>query len=264
MRLTLVVLAATLLASACGQPDSATAPGSAPGNAAGGPATSAPASPAAPAGMTPSAGPAAESGNAAPAPAAASPGLPGRTGELVNPDASTVVLLYYDLAGIELPLTRWVEADNRVQFAQPFDKEARRADVLAELQSAAAAVKGIGSIRLTMNAGLSDYDRTYGEFTVRSLAPSSTVPYDALGQKVALKFANGRTAQIWRVPEADAQLIRDKIGPYGGGNVSVDVLLRITGVQPAPGGGTISTEVLEYDLQEGRAGLTLGRVQVAR
>ncbi len=259
MRLILPVLAATLLATACGQPDSATAPG----NAAGGPATSAPASPAAPAGMTPSAGPA-EAGNAAPAPAAASPGLPGRTGELVNPDASTVVLLYYDLAGIELPLTKWVEADNRVQFAQPFDKEARRADVLAELQSAAAAVKGIGSIRLTMNAGLSDYDRTYGEFTVRSLAPSSTVPYDALGQKVALKFANGRTAQIWRVPEADAQLIRDKIGPYGGGNVSVDVLLRIIGVQPGPGGGTISTEVLEYDLQEGRTGLTLGRVQVAR
>lgn len=45
-------------------------------------------------------------------------GLNGRTGELLNPESSTVVFLYYDLAGISPPIDTWVEDDNRVKFAQ--------------------------------------------------------------------------------------------------------------------------------------------------
>jgi hypothetical protein len=249
VRLILSLALAVVLASGCGgrtpadsgsaTPADTTAPGGAP------PPASAPAAPA-----------------GAPDPTAslpASPGLAGRSGELINPEASQVVFLYYDLAGIEPPIQQWVDKDNRVQFAQAFDKEAKRTEVRAELESTAAAVAGIGNIRLTMNADLSDYDRTYGEFTVRSLAPSSMVPFDALGQRVVLKFGNGRTAQLWKVPEAEAQLVRDKIGPYG--QVSLDVLLQITGVQPAPGGGTIMTDVVEYEMRENRTGLTIGRVK---
>ena len=49
-------------------------------------------------------------------------GLGGRTGELINPENSTMVFLYYDLAGLTPPIDNWVEQDNRVQFAQPLDK----------------------------------------------------------------------------------------------------------------------------------------------
>ena len=92
-------------------------------------------------------------------------------------------------------------------------------------------MKGVGAIRLTMNANLSDYDPTYGEFTVRALAPSSVVTFNALGQKVSMSFTNGQTAQIWRVPPAEAQAIRDKIS-YSG-NVEIDVLLASTACCPA-------------------------------
>ncbi len=254
MRSHLSLLAAALLVAACGG-DSAT-PDAAANNAAG-------ADTAATAGSTASG---ATSTAAAPAAAAAAAanagpvqGLGGRTGELINPDNATMVFLYYHLAGLTPPLDNWVEEDNRVQFAPALEKAERRKAVRAELESAAAGVRDIGAIRLSMNAGLSEYDPTYGEFAVRALAPSSVISFTDLGQKVELRFANGRAAQIWRVPQAEAQTMRDKIG-YGPA-VSLDTLLRITGVQPGPGGGTISTEVVEYQMQT-QSGLTIARVQV--
>lgn len=200
--------------------------------------------------------------------AAASPSTAGqgaftnRSGELINPDNSTIVFLYYDLAGVPPPIDNWVEEDRRVQFAPAIEKAAKRLEVKAELESGMSAVRGIGALRLSMGANLSDYDPSYGEFMVRALAPSSVVEFPAFGQKVSVKFTNGRTAQIWKVPAADAQLVRDKIG-YSG-RVSIDVGLKITGVQPAPGGGTISTEVVDYELREDRGSAMLGRVQVTQ
>jgi hypothetical protein len=181
--------------------------------------------------------------------------------ELVNPDASTMVFLYYELAHLPLPIDTWVEEDSRVRYAPAPDKAARRIAVRAELESAAASVRGVGAIRLTMRANLSDYDPSYGEFTVRALSPSSVVNFDALGQKVAVSFTNGRTAQIWRVPPAEAQSIRDKIS-YAS-NVDMDALLRIADVLPGPGGGTLATEVIEYELRETQRGVALARVKLA-
>jgi hypothetical protein len=185
-----------------------------------------------------------------------------RKGELLNPDDSTIVFLYYDLSGMKPPIADWVEQDNRVQYAPALDKPGRRTAVKSELEAAAAAVRGMGMLRLSMNANLSEYDPTYSEFQVRALAPSSIVTYSALGQKVSVSFRNGRTAQIWRVPGDQAQTIRDKIGSFGA-NVGLDVLLRIADVQPGPGGGTIATDVVEYEMREQRTGMTIGRVQIA-
>jgi hypothetical protein len=180
--------------------------------------------------------------------------------ELLNPDASTVVFLFYRLALLQLPLDTWVEEDTRVKFAPPLEKAAKREAVRSELNAAAASVQGVGALRLTMNANLSDYDPSYGEFTVRALSPSSVVSFDALGQKVAVSFTNGRTAQIWRVPQGEAQGVRDKISSSS--SVEIDVLLRIANVLPGPGGGTIATEVVQYELRETQRGAVLARVQL--
>jgi hypothetical protein len=193
------------------------------------------------------------------APAAAASGIGGRTGELLNPADSTVVLLYHDLADIAPPIDQWVEADMRVTSAPGSEKAARRNQVRGEIQAAAAAVRGIGFIRLSMNADLSDYDSTYGEFTVRALAPSAVVTFKAFNQQVSLRFGNGRDAQVWAVSQEQASAIRDELG-YSR-SVSLDALLRVTGVQPAPNGGTIITEVVEYEMRVARNGKLLGRVR---
>lgn len=195
--------------------------------------------------------------------AAADPvaGLGGRTAELVNPDNNAMVFLYHDLAGIVPPIDRWVEEDNRVKYVPALDKPAARTSVRAELEAGVAAVKGVGVIRLSLNsANLSDYDPTYGEFTVRALSPSSVIPFDALGQKVQIRFGNGKYAQIWRVPAAEAQVIRDRLAM--GNNVELDVLLAIKSVVPGPASGTITADVVEYELRETRGGTTLARVQM--
>lgn len=191
--------------------------------------------------------------------AAAAQNFAQRSGELLNPDDSTVVMLYYDLTGISPPIDSWVEEDTRVRFARAPDKAAKRAAVRAELEAAASGVRDVGMIRLRMSSDLSEYDPAYQEFTVRALSPASVVTFKALGQNVSLRFANGNDAQVWRVPSAESQAIRDRIG-YGG--ASLDALLKIMSVQPAPAGGTIVTNVVEYELRENRSGVAIARVRV--
>lgn len=186
--------------------------------------------------------------------------LAGRPRELLNPDEASMVLLYFDLAGIPPRIDDWVEQDPAVQYAPGTEKAGRRATRKAELQGAVAGVHDVGALRLTLDANLSPYDPTYGEFTVRALAPSSVIRYAALGQKVEVSFTNGLTAQTWKVPAAEAQAIQDRLSGYR--PVSLDVLLRITGVQPAPGGGTVTTEVVEYEMRDGQTGAPIARVQV--
>ncbi len=180
-----------------------------------------------------------------------------RTRELVNPDNSTMVFLYFDLAGVTPPLDEWVETDQRVQVAAPLDKPARRATVRAELEAGLAAVHDVGRLRLSLaSAQLSDYDPANGEFTVRALGPASELGFNALGQKVVTRFANGETAQLWRVPAAQAQAVRDKTV---GRDVGLDAVLKIVDVQPGPGGGVIVTNVESYALHAAD-GSTLARV----
>jgi hypothetical protein len=193
---------------------------------------------------------------------AQTPSLRGRTGELINPDGSTMVLLYYDLAGIAPPLDQWLDDDMRVRMAPATEKPAARDLVRRELEAGVKGVHDVGAIRLSMHANLSEYDATYGEFNVRALAPSSVVEFKAFGQKVALKFGNARSAQTWKVPAAQAQGVRDRIGFSS--DVSIDALLQIRDVHAAPEGGTITANVIEYELRENRGGTLLGRVQLAQ
>lgn len=188
-------------------------------------------------------------------------GIGGRTRELVNPEAESVVMLYHALSQLAFPFERVIGEDSRVSMAKPIDKQAQRDAVRAELEGALAAVQDVGSLRISMSANLSDYDPTYGEFTVRALAPSSVVTFDAFREHVELRFSNGLAAQIWKVPADEAQLVRDKVGQFQ--SASIDALLRITGVQPAAGGGgTIQTEIVEYELRADPSGERLTRVRV--
>ncbi|MEQ8204581.1 MAG: hypothetical protein RIA65_00275 [Woeseia sp.] len=182
--------------------------------------------------------------------------------ELVNPDDAAMVFLYYDLAGITPPAESWVELDRRLGVTPAAGKAALRTVIRQELEVGAASVTDVGLIRLSIgSAKLSDYDPTYGEFTVRALAPSSVISYTAFRQQVELRFGNGREAQTWKVPADQAQLISDRIGRFTGG-VKLEVLLRLTGVQPGMSGGTLMVNVLEYELHHPSDGTTIGRVRV--
>ena len=47
-----------------------------------------------------------------------------------------------------------------------------------------------------------------------------------------------------------------------GNNVDLDVLLTIKSVVPGPAGGTITADVVEYEMRETRGGTTIARIQV--
>lgn len=198
------------------------------------------------------------------APSTAAQSAPGgnpaaRTGELTNPDDTTMVFLYYDLAGIAPPIDDWTEQDGRVQYAPGAEKAARRAEVRASLEAGVRAVRGVGILHLSMHANLSDYDPNYGEFTVGALSPSSELAFQALRQKVTLRFDNGLDAQSWRVPAGQAQAMRDRIDRQ---DVTLEVTAHIDKVLPGPAGGSLVARVQHYELRE--SGGVLARVDVAR
>lgn len=182
-----------------------------------------------------------------------------RTGTLNNPDDTTMVFLYHDLAGVPPPLDDWAEQDMRVRIAAGPDKAARRAQARAELLAGVAAVRDVGRLHLAMDANLSDYDPTYGEFTIGALAPSSQVVFAALGEKVALTFDNALDAQSWSVAAADAQAVRDRINR---GGVKMDLTVQVDKVLPGPGGGTIVARIVHYDLRESNGDTALARIDV--
>lgn len=172
-----------------------------------------------------------------------------------------MVFLYFDLAGLQPPFDQWVERDRRVTMATPRDRAGQRNLVRAQLEAGMTSVQDVGLLRLSLNsARMSPYDPNYGEFMIGALSPGSVIEFKAYEQAVSLKFGNARTAQIWNPPEGEAQLIQDRIGQIP--NVSMDVLVQVQSVSPRPGGGTITANVLEYELRDNRTGTTLGRVQV--
>lgn len=220
------------------------------------PATSA--SAAVPAPEPSSSAPAASAGTAPAAPA-----LAGRSGELTNPEDMAMVMLYHDLAGIPAPIARWVEADNRLQFAPGPQKAALREQITGEFEAARDAVRNVGVLRITLaDAQLSDYDPGYGEYTIRAISPSSTIQYKTLGTEVTLKFDNARTAQLWRVPPDEAQRVADTLGNHG--RAALDLTLAVTGVVPGTAGGTLTTRIVEYELRAQRGGQTLARTSLPR
>lgn len=246
-----LAVAAFLMLSGCGKdaPESATAADGTP------PVSSTPV-----VATSASSAPASEdSASAAPATAA----LAGRSGELTNPEDTAMVMLYLDLAGIPAPIARWVEADNRLQFAPGPQKAALREQITDEFGAARDAVRNVGVLRITLaDAQLSDYDPGYGEYTIRALSPSSTISYKTLGTEVTLKFDNARTAQLWRVPPDEAQRIADTLGNYG--RAALDLTLAVTGVVPGTAGGTLTTRIVEYELRAQRGGQTLARTKLTQ
>jgi hypothetical protein len=213
------------------------------------------AAPAAPTANAPTVPPHAEATPASPAGGA----LTARTGELSNPDNATMVYLYYDLAGITPPIEQWVEQDQRVRYAPGADKAAQRVAVKAAFEGGLAAVRGVGVIHLTANASLSQYDPTYGEFTIGALSPGSVYTFKAMDQTVTLKFNNALAAQTWSVPKDQAQAITDR---YGDRQLNLDTTLKIEQVLPDPAGGTIVARVVSWNLRDNRDGTTIARVKV--
>jgi len=196
------------------------------------------------------------------APAAAGTGnLAGRSGTLNDPDNATMVFLYYDLAGIPPPVGQWVEADQRVRYAPGADKAARRAAVRAEFEAGLAAVRGIGALQLTVQANLSSYDPTYGEFTVGALSPGAVYTFKAQDQTVNLKFDNALAAQSWSVPKDQAQAIVDRIG---NDSLLLDASVHIRKVLPGPGGGTVVAHVDSWRLRDSRSGNAVARVDTIK
>jgi len=183
-----------------------------------------------------------------------------RTGELTAPDDFTMLMLYYSLTGLQPPIDKWVEDDMSVRTAAPADKAAARDAVRARIAAGLQSVGNVGKLRITANAGLSDYDPSYSEYTVRIFAPSSSLVFNRAGERVLVKFDNAQAAQRWGILKDEAQGIKDRI-QYNS-SVVAEALLQITGASPESDGGTIRTRVISYELKNNGSGTTIARVTV--
>ena len=191
---------------------------------------------------------------------APAPTLADRTREITNPDEFSIVLLYHSLAGDNPPIDKWVEDDVSVRYAPPIEKAAARESLRAKVNSGLAAMKDVGAVRIALDANLSEFDPSFNEYTVRAFSPSSVVYFKSLGEQVGVKFGNAQKAQRWSLNPAESQTIRDRI-KYPS-DVTLEALLKVTGAMPEPTGGTITANVVEYELKSRSSGTTVVRVVV--
>ncbi|ODT83931.1 MAG: hypothetical protein ABS78_23055 [Phenylobacterium sp. SCN 70-31] len=202
-------------------------------------------------------GPVPSAGGATPSGQAVRADLSSRTGELVNPSEEQMLFLYHDLAGVNLSKSDWVEQSMQVRIAAPHEKAAKREAAGKEFDALQASVGNVGRLRFSISNVDARFDPTYSEYLLRAFSPSSALSFRSAGETVQLKFGNGQTAQIWKVPPAEAQAISDRIGSVSA--LSADILVQIADVQPGTQGGAIVANILEYELTSRQTGLVVTR-----
>ncbi|HCK83528.1 MAG TPA: hypothetical protein DHW63_03125, partial [Hyphomonadaceae bacterium] len=209
--------------------------------------------------------PVAETRAAAPAQdkAAASQGAPaptGREGILTNPSGDDMIALVYSVSGAPAPIEKWV--NEKVRYTAPLDRPRQREESTAAFNALMQSVSDAGFLQLEINADLSEYDPTYNEFLISDLGAASYLTFqsETTFEKTSVKFRNGAKAQVWSVPREEFQSVADKMTI--GHAVRLLLTLKIVGATPAANGGTIHTDVVEYEIFDQVNSARLGRVRV--
>ncbi len=195
--------------------------------------------------------------------AAAPKGAPvttGRGGVLTNPSGDDLIALVYSVSGAPAPIEKWV--NEKVRYTAPLDRPRRREESTAAFGALMQSVADAGFLQLEINADLSEYDPTYNEFLIRDLSAASYLTFrsETTNESITVKFRNGGRAQVWSVPREELQSVVDKMTM--GHMVRLLLTLKIAGATPAANGGTIHTDIVEYEIFDQMNGARLGRVRV--
>ncbi|HBS36070.1 MAG TPA: hypothetical protein DEA50_13490 [Parvularcula sp.] len=188
------------------------------------------------------------------------PAPTGREGILTNPSGDDMIALVYSVSGAPAPIEKWV--NEKVRYTAPLDRPRQREESTAAFNALMQSVADAGFLQLEINADLSEYDPTYNEFLIGDLGAASYLTFqsETTFEKTSVKFRNGAKAQVWSVPREEFQSIADKMTI--GHAVRLLLTLKIVGATPAANGGTIHTDVVEYEIFDQVNSARLGRVRV--
>ncbi|GGY37081.1 hypothetical protein [Parvularcula lutaonensis] len=189
-----------------------------------------------------------------------------RTRQIDHPDPDMIGWIALDWLDRSAPLDEWARRDVESGRFGPgrineFNRDEYTAQARTALEDQKKAGMGVGRLRLSVNARLSDYDPTYEEFYLGALSPGSHLTYrpfgayfpNTLSAGVRVEFANAREASVLSVTPAEAEAMIERLDNFR--NVTLDLDLSILDVTPASQSAVIRTRIDRYTIvSKGRPG----------
>lgn len=165
---------------------------------------------------------------------------------LSAPTDFQMAVAFYQIVGLEPPFNDWARADPRARQANEFQRAAVATRIQEELLLAARAVTGVGFVELNAGSNFGEYDMAAQGFRLTELDNDRYYSWNYGGNQYRLTMENGNEAQLWRIPQADAQrLVENSISR----RANLKLRFRITGALPeSNGGGTLQGRVVGYEV----------------
>ena len=196
----------------------------------------------------------------APAPAPAAP-VSARTKVVADPSELDVLMVFYDWLGQEPPVSKWAEQEWKVRSSDEFRKAGNQAEVENNLRSMFSSLKDTGTVKVNINAQLSEYDPKYGEYYIDAFAPGHSLQFGKYNEQVQIQVLNASDAYAWKLAAADAQRVLERNRMR---MVTIGAELKIRGARRSgDDGGILSVDVVRYSVNAGLNGVgALGSVDV--
>lgn len=164
---------------------------------------------------------------------------------LNNPSDPQFAMAYYQIAAMPMPLDRWASQDNRVTSSNEFDRPEVLATVKQELSAAAAAVDGVGFVKINTDMSFGEYDHDALGYRLSGIENDRYYHWNYRGGQYRLTMENGDEARLWRLPPADARAILERVpNRY----VSVVLTFKIVDAVPDGSGGILKGRIVSYDI----------------
>lgn len=190
--------------------------------------------------------------------ATAAPVAPGLgTRELAHPEDLQMVLLGYRLEGRQPPIEEWAAAQHRVTSANEFERAGVLAEERERLQAVYDGTEGVGLLRLSVDARISEYDGSRGGYYLDAFTPGSVFHFSARPapnpfreEKIGLRIDNPGELNFWMLEPAAAQDVLARNN--GQRHVTLDSRFRITDISRRSDGPVLSATLLGYTIVSSR------------
>ncbi len=166
---------------------------------------------------------------------------------LSYPDDLQMTMLAYRLTDRTPPLETWAGEERDVRYADEFTKEDKLKAETQRLASIYDSTQEVGALQMRLNSQLSQYDSSKGGYYLTAFSPGGSFHFNGK-EPVSLQLDNMADAFFWPMDAEKAQEILE----HTSRRVSINAIIRITGVMRRTSGIVIKGDIADYAIYSER------------
>ncbi|GAB4524300.1 MAG: hypothetical protein Kow00133_12500 [Amphiplicatus sp.] len=166
---------------------------------------------------------------------------------LSYPDDLQMTMLAYRLTDRVPPFEEWASEAQDVRRANEFDRAAALKEETGRLQAIYDSTENIGILQLRTNSQLSQYDSARGGYYLTAFSPGRVFTFNGR-EPLSIQIENSDAAFFWPMDSNAAQEVLAQTNR----NVSIDMTLRLTGIERRSSGLALRTRIAGYSIHSRR------------